>query len=256
MRPHTSAASPPPAPGQPPLPGQAGLRIAARRVTQQVKGAGRVLHDVSLDVAPGSLTVIAGSSGAGKTVLLTTLAGLNTPSAGTVRHDGAQPGAPGREFGFVPQEDVLHLELPLRDTLGYAAGLRMEPGTSADAVDAAVRRVLASLGLAHRARTRVRDLSGGERKRAGIAAEMLTRPRVLFLDEPTSGLDPVTGAELLHTLRQLTGAGTTVVLTTHALADLPRADRVVFLAPGGELAYAGEPGALCPAFGVTALEEV
>ncbi|MFI0982081.1 ATP-binding cassette domain-containing protein [Streptomyces sp. NPDC021093] len=246
MRPHTSVASSPPP----------GLRIEARRVTQQVKGAGRVLHDVSLDVAPGSLTVIAGSSGAGKTVLLTTLAGLHAPSGGTVRHDGARPGPPGREFGFVPQEDVLHLELPLRDTLRYAAGLRMEPGTAADAVDAAVRRVLASLGLAHRADTRVRDLSGGERKRAGIAAEMLTRPRVLFLDEPTSGLDPVTGAELLHTLRGLADDGTTVVLTTHALADLPRADRVVFLAPGGEVAYAGEPGALCPAFGVGTLEEV
>ncbi|MGW7411753.1 ATP-binding cassette domain-containing protein [Streptomyces sp. NPDC054863] len=246
MRPHTSAAPPPPP----------GLRIAARRVTQQVKGAGRVLHDVSLDVAPGSLTAIAGGSGAGKTVLLTTLAGLNAPSGGTVRHDGAPPGPPGREFGFVPQEDVLHLELPLRNTLVYAAGLRMEPGTPAAARDAAMRRVLESLGLSHRAETRVRDLSGGERKRAGIAAEMLTRPRVLFLDEPTSGLDPVTGAELLRTLRGLAQDGTTVVLTTHALADLPRADRVVFLAPGGEVAFAGEPAGLRPAFGVGTLEEV
>ncbi|MFE9987447.1 ABC transporter permease [Streptomyces sp. NPDC005381] len=83
-----------------------------------------------------------------------------------------------------------------------------------------------------------------------------SRPRVLFLDEPTSGLDPVTGAALLRTLRALAEDGTTVVLTTHVLADLLRCDQVVFLAPGGQLAYAGEPAALREAFGVGTVEEV
>lgn len=233
-----------------------GLRIQARSVGQRIRGAGSVLHDVSLDLAPGRLTVIAGSSGAGKTILLQTLAGLRAPTEGTVLHDGTQPGSPGPEFGFVPQEDIIHRELPLRRTLVYAAGLRMPPGTTPEAVAASVDRVLEALGLSSRAATPVRALSGGERKRASIAAELLTRPRVLFLDEPTSGLDPVTGAALLRTLRALAEDGTTVVLTTHTLADLLRGDQVVFLSPGGEVAYAGEPGALCGAFGVGTVEEV
>lgn len=138
----------------------------------------------------------------------------------------------------------------------YAAGLRMPPGTTPESVAAGVDRVLEALGLSSRAATPVRALSGGERKRASIAAELLTRPRVLFLDEPTSGLDPVTGAALLRTLRALAEDGTTVVLTTHTLADLLRGDQVVFLSPDGEVAYAGEPGPLCGAFGVGTVEEV
>ncbi|MFF4350181.1 ATP-binding cassette domain-containing protein [Streptomyces sp. NPDC001530] len=251
MRPSPSAAA-----AHSPVTPVNGLRVQVRRVSQQVRGAGRVLREVSFDVAPGRLTVIAGSSGAGKTILLQTLAGLRAPAEGEVLHDGAQPGPPGPEFGFVPQEDIIHRELPLRRTLVYAAGLRMPPGTPAEAVAASVDRVLDTLGLSARAATPVRALSGGERKRACIAVELLSRPRVLFLDEPTSGLDPVTGAALLRTLRALAEDGTTVVLTTHVLADLLRCDQVVFLSPGGEIAFAGEPDALCGAFGVGTVEEV
>lgn len=184
-----------------------GLRVQVRRVSGQVRGAGRVLHKVSFGVDPGRLTVIAGSSGAGKTILLQTLAGLRVPTEGEVLHDGAQPGPPGPEFGYVPQEDIIHRELPLRRTLVYAAGLRMPPGTAAETVAARVDRVLETLGLSDRAATPVRALSGGERKWASIAVELLTRPRVPFLDEPTSGLDPVTGAALLRTLRALAEDG-------------------------------------------------
>jgi ABC-type multidrug transport system ATPase subunit len=233
-----------------------GLRIQARRLSQRVRGAGLVLREVSFDVEPGQLAVIAGSSGAGKTILLQTLAGLRAPADGELRHDGAQPGRPGREFGFVPQDDIIHRELPLRRTLLYAAELRLPPGTPAESVAVSVDRALETLGLSHRAATPVRALSGGERKRACIAVELLTRPRVLFLDEPTSGLDPVTGAALLRTLRTLAEDGTTVVLTTHVLADLLRCDQVVFLSPGGEVAFAGEPDALCGAFGADTVEEV
>ncbi|MET8824525.1 ATP-binding cassette domain-containing protein [Streptomyces sp. NPDC004610] len=240
-----------PAPASPP-----GLRLRARHVGRDVPGAGRVLHDISLDIPPGRLTVVAGSSGAGKTVLLQTLAGLSAPSTGEVLHDGAAPGPPGPAFGHVPQDDIIHRALPLGRTLTYAAGLRLPPGTPAADIAAAVDRVLAVLSLTDRAATPVRALSGGERKRASIAVELLTRPRVLFLDEPTSGLDPVTGAALLRTLRALAATGTTVVMTTHVLADLLGADRIVFLTSGGELAYAGDPAGLCPAFGVATLEEV
>ncbi|MFK0151432.1 ATP-binding cassette domain-containing protein [Streptomyces sp. NPDC090493] len=246
----------PPASVEAPVPSVTGLHLRARRVSREVRGGGRILDDISVEVAPGQLTVIAGSSGAGKTVLLQTLAGLSAPTGGEVLHDGARPGPPGPDFGFVPQEDIIHRELPLRRTLVYAAGLRMPPGTAAGTVRDTVDRVLDTLGLAERAETPVRALSGGERKRASIAVELLTRPRVLFLDEPTSGLDPVTGAALLRTLRALAEDGTTVVLTTHVLADLHRADQVVFLSGGGEVAYAGAPAALFEAFGAGTVEEV
>ncbi|MEW1779282.1 ATP-binding cassette domain-containing protein [Streptomyces sp. NPDC086777] len=246
----------PPASVEAPRPSVNGLHLRARRVSREVRGGGRILDDISVDAAPGQLTVIAGSSGAGKTVLLQTLAGLSAPTSGEVLHDGVRPGPPGPDFGFVPQEDIIHRELPLRRTLVYAAGLRMPAGTAAGTVRESVDRVLDTLGLAGRAETPVRALSGGERKRASIAVELLTRPRVLFLDEPTSGLDPVTGAALLRTLRTLAEDGTTVVLTTHVLADLHRADQVVFLSAAGEVAYAGAPAALFEAFGADTVEEV
>ncbi|MDV9177755.1 ATP-binding cassette domain-containing protein, partial [Streptomyces sp. W16] len=241
-----------PTPIHPDLTQVSGLHLELRDVTQEVRGTGRVLDDVSFEVRAGQLTVIAGSSGAGKTVLLQTLAGLQRPATGAVLHDGARPGPPGPEFGYVPQEDVIHRELPLRRTLEYAGRLRM-PG---ETVPARVTEVLDVLGLSRRAETPVRALSGGERKRACIAAELLTRPRVLFLDEPTSGLDPVTGAALLATLRGLAETGTTVVLTTHVLADLPRCDQVVFLSRGGAVAFVGPPDALLGAFGAETAEDV
>ncbi|WP_406449890.1 ATP-binding cassette domain-containing protein [Streptomyces sp. NBC_01622] len=241
-----------PTPIHPDITQIAGLHVELRDVTQEVRGSGRVLDDVSFEVGAGQLTMIAGSSGAGKTVLLQTLAGLQSPTSGAVLHDGAQPGPPGPEFGYVPQEDVIHRELPLRRTLEYAARLRMPGGT----VPARVTEVLDVLGLSGHAGTPVRALSGGERKRACIAAELLTRPRVLFLDEPTSGLDPVTGAALLATLRSLAETGTTVLLTTHVLADLPRCDQVVFLSPGGAVAFVGPPDALLGAFGAETAEDV
>ncbi|MFF7246947.1 ATP-binding cassette domain-containing protein [Embleya sp. NPDC008237] len=204
-----------------------------------------MLRHVSLVAEAGEVSAVAGSSGSGKTTLLDTLAGIRLPGTGEVRHDGGPPDARG--LGYVPQDDILHRALPLAHSLRYAAALR-EPAD--EGVDAAVARALAALGLTACADRRVGALSGGERKRASIAVELLTRPRVLFLDEPTSGLDPAAAAELMTVLRELARAGTTVVLTTHAPADLVRCDRVVFLAPDGRLAYVGDPRAMRAHFGV------
>ncbi len=83
------------------------------------------------------------------------------------------------------------------------------------------------------------SLSGGQRKRASIAAELLTSPQVFFLDEPTSGLDPVTSAEVVGRLRHLADCSTTVVFTTHSAEDLAMCDRIVFMAPGGRIGFVG-----------------
>ncbi|GAA2007679.1 hypothetical protein GCM10009838_87500 [Catenulispora subtropica] len=218
-------------------------------------GGREVLRAVSLSAAPGSLVVIAGASGAGKTSLLEVLAGVRPPDEGSVTHDDRPPAPRAGGFGYVPQDDIVHRDLPLSRTLRYAAELRLPAGTSAADVAEAVRRALDDLGLTAVAGQRVGLLSGGERKRASIAVELLTRPRVLFLDEPTSGLDPAAGAALLGLLRSLAHQGTTIVLTTHTPADLSRADTVAFLAPGGRLVYHGAPNGLLEHFGTDNVEE-
>ena len=224
------------------------LLIEADRLVQ-VRGGRRILDGVSLTVRPGELVAIIGASGAGKTTLLDALAGTRPPAAGTVRR---QPGV----VGYVPQDDIIHLELPLARTLRYAARLRLPAGTTADQIRDRVAEVLHVLGLADRADVPVGRLSGGERKRASIAVELLARPPALFLDEPTSGLDPATAADLLALLRRLAEDGVPVVLTTHNPADVDRCDRVAVLATGGRLVFAGTPAQARDHFAVAAIDDL
>jgi ABC-type Mn2+/Zn2+ transport system ATPase subunit len=208
-----------------------------------------------LTVEAGELVALIGGSGAGKTSLLETLIGVHTPTSGSVTVDGVDVARDrrGADVGLVPQDDIIHLDLPLRSTLRYAARLRLPRSVSDAELDQVVDRVLADLELAGQADVVVRNLSGGQRKRASIAVELLTRPAVLALDEPTSGLDPATSREVLAVLRRLADAGTTVLLTTHAPDDVLRCDRVVVLAPGGRLAFDGAPEEAARWFGVADL---
>ncbi|MEV5750293.1 ATP-binding cassette domain-containing protein [Actinoallomurus sp. NPDC052308] len=230
--------------------GTAGLRIDVRGVGRHIGGR-RTLQDISLTIEPGELVAIVGASGSGKTTLLDAVSGVRPPTTGEVRLDGDPD-----SFGYVPQDDIIHRELPLARTLRYAARLRLPAGTSADRVDEAVGRVLRALDLTDRADTRVGSLSGGERKRASIAVDLLTRPRVLFLDEPTSGLDPATAADFMRLLRRLAGAGSTVVVTTHDPPDVALCDKVVFLTTDGRLAFFGTPDAARTYFQTDHIEEV
>ncbi|MBV9318599.1 MAG: ATP-binding cassette domain-containing protein [Mycobacterium sp.] len=235
-----------------------GARVDALNVSRHA-GARRILQEMSLSIEPGELVAIAGGSGAGKTTLLEILAGLQPPSAGEVRHDGVLCGAQVNvqsRIGYVPQDDIIHLEMPLRRTLRYAARLRLPAGTSSVEAERVVEETMHDLDLADRADVPVRALSGGQRKRASIAVELLTRPHLFFLDEPTSGLDPSTAADVMRVLRRLSQRGVTVVLTTHEPAGIDRCDRVVFLAREGYLAFAGSPTEARRYFGVEHLDEV
>ena len=142
-------------------------------------------------------------------------------------------------LGYVPQDDIIHADLPLVRTLRYAARLRLPAGVSAAEIDEAVRDALVAVGLTEQADVRVGSLSGGQRKRASIAVELLTDPHVFFLDEPTSGLDPLTSAELATRLRQLADRSATVVFTTHSIDDLALCDRIVFMSRGGSVGFVG-----------------
>jgi ABC-type multidrug transport system ATPase subunit len=237
-----------------------GVEIAAQDLWLSVKGGRNVLCGVSLTIRPHELVAVVGGSGAGKTTLLEALAGVRPAERGSVRFNGADfygnLDTFRRLLGYVPQDDIIHADLPLERTLRYAAALRLPPSASPVEVDVAVEQALGSLGLSERADVQVGALSGGQRKRASIAVELLTSPDVFFLDEPTSGLDPASAGELLTLLRGLADGGSTVVFTTHSVQDLETCDRVVFLARDGHLAFDGTIAAALAYFGVSRIEDI
>jgi ABC-type multidrug transport system ATPase subunit len=231
-----------------------GIVVEALGVTRRKR---IILRDVQLTVSPGELVSIIGASGAGKSTLLDAIAGVRPPTSGNVSFDGVDVRSSGHRdlVGYVPQDDLIHRDLPVAETLRYAARLRLPKGTTLGEIDRIVTRTLAELDLSDRASVRVGDLSGGQRKRVSIAVELLTQPRSLFLDEPTSGLDPATSANLIATLRRLAERGTTVVLTTHSPEDLPASDRIVVVARGTVIS-SGTPDEVRRQLGVEHLAEI
>src|SRR5271168_2984773 len=166
----------------------------------------QLLQDVSFTAKPGTLTAVIGPSGAGKSTLVKLIGGAMPRSAGVVAFDGhdvhAEYASMRSRIGMVPQDDVVHRQLTVEQALHYAAELRLPPDTSADDRRQVVERVLDELELAPHKKTRVDKLSGGQRKRASVAMELLTGPSLLILDEPTSGLDPALDRQVMTMLRR------------------------------------------------------
>lgn len=200
------------------------------------------IRSMSLSIEGGQLVALVGGSGAGKSSLLTTLAGQNPEYLGQIQISGddlrRSIGALRPLMGFVPQDDIVHPELSVSEVLTFAARLRIP---DREARQPAVERVLQLLEIDHRRHALVRELSGGQRKRVNIGMELVADPRLLFLDEPTSGLDPGLDRRMMRLLRQLADRGHTVLVVTHATANVNLCDQLVFLGRGGRLCYAGSP---------------
>lgn len=229
------------------------ISFGAGEVTVTVGDGHRLVDRVSFDLPERSLMTIVGPSGAGKSTLLGVLSGLRQPDSGTVLYQGRNlhRGSEDlvRRIGFVPQADLLHDGLTVRDTLRYTEQLRLSPDTTLVERDRRIDEVLAQLGMSHRAEARIDRLSGGERKRVNVATELLTEPSLLLLDEPASGLDAGLERTLMRLLRELADAGRTIIVVTHSLDSLDLCDRVLVLAPGGVPAYYGHPAGLADRFG-------
>jgi ABC transport system ATP-binding/permease protein len=146
---------------------------------------------------------------------------------------------------------VVHGQLTVRQALMYAAELRLPPDTTTDDREKVVNEVLSELEMTKHLDTRVDKLSGGQRKRASVAMELLTGPSLLILDEPTSGLDPALDRQVMTMLRNLADAGRVVVVVTHSLTYLDICDQVLLLGPGGKTAFLGPPDRIGPELGTT-----
>jgi ABC transport system ATP-binding/permease protein len=204
------------------------------------------LQNTSLRIPKGQLVVVMGSSGCGKSTLLKCLNGENPATEGTVKLFGMNLyenyGKLKKTIGYVPQEDIVHSELTVEQSMYYAAKLRLPKSTTESEIQDKITEVLKNLKmddtlLRHR---KVSDLSGGQRKRVSIGVELLNDPNILFLDEPTSPLDPETIDELfIKCLKQLTKKGVTILMVTHKPEDLNHADALIFLGAKGYHAFYG-----------------
>ncbi len=220
-----------------------GLKVRAGRTRMAVDGL-----DLSLGTGVHGLL---GPNGAGKTTLIRALATVLRPAGGTLELLGESVGGQGghralrRRIGYLPQEFGYYKRFTVREFVEYMAWLKEVP--KAD-VPAAVQRAIERVGLADRADTRMKALSGGMVRRAGIAQAVVNDPAVLLLDEPTAGLDPAQRVRFRKLLQEL-GTDTCVVVSTHLVEDVAAACTDVVLFAEGRLVFQGTPDELAAAGG-------
>jgi ABC-type multidrug transport system ATPase subunit/pSer/pThr/pTyr-binding forkhead associated (FHA) protein len=223
-----------------------GLTVDVVGLNKWVRKDLNILQNISVALKPREFIVVVGQSGGGKSTFVDAVAGYRpaTPPSKVFVNDidiYAHFDSIRNEIGFVPQKDIIHMELTVYQALDYAAQLRMPPDTSKEERHNRVLEVLHDLDLTHRQDVQISGLSGGQQKRVSIGVELLTKPGLFFLDEPTSGLDPGTETALMQLMRRLADQGRTIILITHATKNVMLADKVIFLARGGYLAWFGPP---------------
>lgn len=236
------------------------LRLDALGLNKRIRRDLNLLNNISLSILPREFVAIAGVSGGGKSTLMDSLTGFRPATSGSVlvneidlyRHFNAYRA----QIGYVPQKNIVHMELTVEQALDYAAQLRMPADTTRAERKQRVDEVLRELNLSERRSLPIYSLSGGQLKRVSIGVELLTKPSLFFLDEATSGLDPGTETELMQLLRELADQGRTILLITHATENVMLCDQVVFMARGGNLAYYGPPQEALNYFEVQRFNEI
>ena len=209
-----------------------------------------LLDEVSVSIYPSELVGLMGPSGAGKTTFMLSLNGYEPPTSGRVLINGEDLYANFDRFrgliGYLPQDDIIHKELTVRESLYFTTKLRLPPDTTDSEIEQRIDRVLDDLKLTAQGdqiigSAEAKVLSGGQRKRVNLAQELVTDPVLMFLDEPTSGLSSRDTSDVMAVLRGLADRGRTIVLTIHQPSPevYGRMDHVLLLSPGGKLSYYG-----------------
>lgn len=237
--------------------------LEIRNITLTLEREGEtvaLLNDVSFNIPPGHLLAIVGSSGCGKTTLLKVIAGLKEEQEGEVRWDGRNLAHEGdlhpSELGYVPQFSVAHELLTVEECIASAIALRTRQPDE-DAADELVSETLEQTGLTPLADRQVKVLSGGQKRRLGLALELVTNPALLLCDEVTSGLDPKSEREITQLLHDLArqSKNRIVINVTHSLANLSFYDSILVLHEG-QVVYHGPPRALTHYFSINQAEDV
>jgi ABC-2 type transport system ATP-binding protein len=213
------------------------------------RGGQPVLRGVSFSVVRGAVTGLLGPSGCGKTTLMRCIVGVQKVRSGSVTVLGAPAGTARlrRSVGYQTQAPSVYADLSVRDNARYFAAVYGVGRAAAD-------RALADVGLTDHAGQLVSSLSGGELARVNLACALLSSPELLVLDEPTVGLDPVLRHDLWAQFHELSGAGTTLLISSHVMDEAGRCDRLLLMREG-ELIADDSPAALREATGTEDLEE-
>ena len=240
------------------------ISIDERTVTSAMKKV-TLLKDINLSVETGSMVLILGGSGAGKSTFVNAVTGYEKAKA-TITEGGVdyyrQYDLVKHRIGFVPQENLMREEDTVLMTISNAADLRLPATLSAEEKKRRVRMALETFGLSGREDTLVSKLSGGQKKRLSISTEFVASPNLFILDEPDSGLDGIMARELMENLRLIACQGKMVLVITHApdrVSDI--FDKVIVLAKGtedhvGRLAFYGGIQEAKEFFGTDSLENV
>ena len=224
-----------------------GISVRVEHVNKYVKNGHKkkqILKDVSCEIKANEFVAIIGGSGAGKTTLMNAISGFEPTFEGDVYCNGIHLVEQFQNLkniiGFVPQQDIIYENLTLKRMLMYTAKMKMPKDTDRAEIKARIEEVLEMVDLKEHQNTYIRKLSGGQKKRASIAVELLADPKLFFLDEPTSGLDPGTEKNLMMTLSRLAKTkNKTIIMVTHTTANLHLCDKIIFMGPGGRLCFCG-----------------
>ena len=223
-------------------------RVRIRFKTREISS------NVSMHVKPSDFVAFVGGSGAGKSTFMKCISGVDTPTTGLVLLNGENLydnyESLKYNIGYVPQEDIVYSNLTLHDMLKYTAKLRMPENSTQKERTQRIKEVLEIVQLTEFEHSYIRQLSGGQRKRASIAVELIADPSLFFLDEPTSGLDPDTERSVMKTLQKMSKMGKTIILVTHNTLNLHLCDKVAFFGKGGHLCFYGKPQEALDFFGV------
>ena len=234
-----------------------GVRLDAIDIVKKVRikfKTKEISSHVNMSINPSEFVAFVGGSGAGKSTFMKCISGVDQPTSGTVLMNGENLYENYEtlkyNIGYVPQEDIVYSNLTLHDMLHYAAKLRMPDNTTKKERTERIKEVLDIVQLSDFENSYIRQLSGGQRKRASIAVELIADPSLFFLDEPTSGLDPGTERSIMKTLQNMAKMGKTIILVTHNTLNLHLCDKVAFFAEGGRLCFYGTPQEALNFYGV------